>query len=183
VILPRIVDQIRLDLEPSLLNSLTDFDYGVWQTPEGTAFVDGETLNVTPSYLELISVLVLASNKDVSNVVKGKDAQMAKWDDEVRKSLASKKGNAPALTKQQQALVRAQLEKERQVRERVIGINAQVDRGLALVKSVVNASVEELPPYIAPITKLMLDGVLKNGKALVGQEAFNIYLVSSPYPS
>jgi hypothetical protein len=128
-------------------------------------------------------MLVLASNRDTSKVVKGKDAQMAKWDEEVRKSLASKKGNAPALTKQQQALVTMQLEKERQVRERVIGIKAQVDRGLALVKSVVNASVEEFPPYIAPITKLMLDGVLRNGKALVGQEAFNVYLVSFVYYS
>lgn len=42
-ILPRIVDQIALDLESSLLNSLTDFDYGVWQTPECEAFVDGRT--------------------------------------------------------------------------------------------------------------------------------------------
>lgn len=115
--------------------------------------------------------------------MKGKGAQLAKWDEEVRKSLANKKGNAPTLTKQQQALIATQLEKERGVRERVIGIKAQVDRGLALVKSVVDASVEEFPPYIAPLTKLMLDGVLKNGKALVGQEAFNIYLVSFVYCS
>ncbi len=37
------MDQIKADLEPKVLNSLTDFDYGVWQMPEGTAFIDGES--------------------------------------------------------------------------------------------------------------------------------------------
>lgn len=179
VILPRIMNQLELDLDPSLLNSLTDFDYGVWQTPEGTPFVDGKAiLSFYHSARGLKTSVVLASNKDAPKVVKGKDAQMAKWDEEVRKSLATKKGNAPALTKQQQALVTAQLEKEAQVRQRVVGIKAQVDRGLALVRGVVSAGVEEFPPYIAPITKLLLDGALKSGKILVGQEAFDTYLVS-----
>jgi len=111
-------------------------------------------------------------------MVKGKDAQMAKWDEEVRKSLASKKGIAPALTKQQQALVNVQLENEQQTRQRVVGIKAQLERGLSLVKSVVNAGVNEFPPYIAPIIKLLLKGVLKTGKILVGEEGFNAYLVS-----
>ncbi|KAF5354845.1 hypothetical protein D9756_005584 [Leucocoprinus leucothites] len=159
VILPRIMEQLKADLDPSTLDSLTDFDYGVWQTPEGTTFVD-----------------VLASNKDSSRVVKGKEAQMAKWDEEVRKSLANKKGNAPALTKQQQALVTAQLEKEQQARQRVVGIKAQLERGLALVKSTVDANVDEFPPYIAPITKLLLGGVLKSGKFLVEQRGFDVYL-------
>ncbi|KXN82440.1 Translational activator gcn1 [Leucoagaricus sp. SymC.cos] len=159
IVLPRIMDQLKADLDPSNLNSLTDFDYGVWQTPEGTAFVD-----------------VLSTNKDTSRAVKGKDAQMAKWDEEVRKSLANKKGNAPALTKQQQALINAQLEKEEQTRQRVVGIKVQLERGLALVKSVIDAGVEEFPPYIAPITKLLLEGVLRSGKALIGQAAFDVYL-------
>lgn len=104
---------------------------------------------------------------------------MAKWDEEVRKSLANKKGNTPALTKQQQALVKAQLEKEQATRQRVVGIKAQLERGLAMVKSVADAGVAEFPQYIAPITKLMLEGVLASGKVLVGQGAFEVYLVSA----
>ena len=111
-------------------------------------------------------------------MVKGKDAQMAKWDEEVRKSLASKKGIAPVLTKSQQALVTAQLEKEQQTRQRVLGIKTRLERGLALVKSVVNADVDDFPAYIALIIKLLLEGVLKTGKILVGERGFNVYLVS-----
>ncbi len=121
---------------------------------------------------------MLAANKDAPRAAKGKEAQMAKWDEEVRKSLASKKGNAQTLTKQQQALVQAQLEQEAQVRQRVVSIQAQLLRGLALVRSVVNADVPEFPPYITPITHLLLEGALEKGKLLVGQEAFDVYLVS-----
>lgn len=121
---------------------------------------------------------MLAANKGAPRAVKGKEAQMAKWDEEVRKSLASKRGAAPTLTKQQQVLVQAQLEQEAQVRQRVVDIQVQLLRGLALVKSVVNANVNEFPPYIAPITQLLLEGVLRKGKVFVGQEAFVAYLVS-----
>lgn len=41
VILPRVVEQLRADINPETINALTDLDLGVWATPEGTTFVDG----------------------------------------------------------------------------------------------------------------------------------------------
>ena len=40
-VLPQIVKQLQDDLNPASLNTLSDFDLGVWATPEGTTFVDG----------------------------------------------------------------------------------------------------------------------------------------------
>lgn len=40
-VLSRIVDQLKDDLDPAVLNSLTDDDLAIWATPEGTTFVDG----------------------------------------------------------------------------------------------------------------------------------------------
>jgi len=40
-VLPRVVKQLQADLDPASLNALSDFDLGVWATPEGTTFVDG----------------------------------------------------------------------------------------------------------------------------------------------
>ena len=40
-VLPQIVKQLQDDLDPTSLNALSDFDLGVWATPEGTTFVDG----------------------------------------------------------------------------------------------------------------------------------------------
>lgn len=41
-VLPRIIDQLRADINPSVVNTLTDADFGVWLTPEGTTYVDGQ---------------------------------------------------------------------------------------------------------------------------------------------
>ena len=40
-VLPQIVKQLQDDLDPASLNALSDFELGVWATPEGTTFVDG----------------------------------------------------------------------------------------------------------------------------------------------
>lgn len=40
-VLPQIVDQLRADINPSVVNALTEMDFGIWLTPEGTTYVDG----------------------------------------------------------------------------------------------------------------------------------------------
>lgn len=108
---------------------------------------------------------------------KGKGAAEAKWDAEVRKSLANKKAGPATLTKQQQALVQAQLEKEAQVRQRVDGIKSRLERGLRLVGSVVDAKVDELKLYVSVIQDMLISGALGKGPSLVGDQAFQAYLV------
>ncbi|GBE83943.1 eIF-2-alpha kinase activator GCN1 [Sparassis crispa] len=162
-VLPRIIEQIRADINPEEINSLSEMDLGVWSVPEGKTYVD---------------VLAL---KDIDvPVKKGKGYKEAQWEAEVRKSLASKKGNAPAtLSKQDQALVHAQLEKESQIRTRVAVIKTKFDRGLNLVSSIINAHVDEFRPYLSSVATLLLKGAFGNGVALVGFNAFDRYLALS----
>lgn len=40
-VLPRIYDQLYADLDPASVRDLTDDDFSIWRTPEGTAYVDG----------------------------------------------------------------------------------------------------------------------------------------------
>lgn len=111
---------------------------------------------------------------------KSKDADIEKWEAELRKTLESKKGApAKALSKQDQAAVNAQLEKEDAVRSNVSRVKSEMARGLAIVKSVVAAGVPELSTHIAGIAKLLLEGALKKGSVLVGADAFETYLVSN----
>ena len=35
------MDQLKLDLHPSVIASLTELDLGILATPEGTTYVDG----------------------------------------------------------------------------------------------------------------------------------------------
>jgi hypothetical protein len=84
-----------------------------------------------------------------------------------------------ALTKQQQALVNAQLGKEAKIRQNVAGIKANLERGLQFVQSLVASGVQEFHSYISSIASLLLEGALGRGSILVGRSAFDAYLVSN----
>ncbi|KAF8883249.1 armadillo-type protein [Infundibulicybe gibba] len=160
VILPRVMEQLQVDINPTIISSLSATDLGIWATPEGTTFVD-----------------VLASSKDEVRSTKGKDYEIAKWEDDLRKSLANKKASSTvSLTKQQQALVQAQLAKESEIRQRVVEIKISLERGLRFVRSLVAANVDEFQSHISFIAGLLLTDVLSRGSVLVGDEAFNTYL-------
>lgn len=133
-----------------------------------------------------LSFQVLTSDKSKGeNINKGKDHEMAKWDAEVRKSLANKRltgaasGATETLTKQQQALVNAQLVEEEKIRARVIAVKAGLLRGLAVVQSLVASGTEEFRGSISEVVVLLLEGVLGCGAGilLAGGEAVETYLV------
>jgi hypothetical protein len=122
---------------------------------------------------------VLSSVKD-TRTNKGKDYETAKWEEEVRKSLATKKSAPAKLTKQQEVLVKAQLEKEEKIRQSVNLIHARLVRGLHFIRSVVAANVQEIHVYMSSIVALLLRGVLRRGSFLAGSMAFETYLVLIP---
>lgn len=80
----------------------------------------------------------------------------------------------------------AQLEKEAKIRQHVVGVKANLHRGLEFVRSLVASGAGEFRSYITSVATLLLDGALGRGSILVGTSAFNTYLVSmvfSPLPS
>ncbi|KAG6371752.1 WD40-repeat-containing domain protein [Boletus reticuloceps] len=42
VVLLRVMDQLRVDIDAKALGALTEEDLGIWETPEGTTYVDGK---------------------------------------------------------------------------------------------------------------------------------------------
>jgi hypothetical protein len=129
-------------------------------------------------------VLAASKDKDAPAPKKGKGADMAKWDAEVRKSLAAKKstgaGAAPALSKQQLALVAAQREKETATRARVERVRLNLERGLRLVGALVDARAEMFTLYLSAVARLLVRGAMGKGPQLVGEKAFAAYLVRIP---
>ncbi|KAH7334649.1 translational activator GCN1 [Rhizoctonia solani] len=160
VALPYVISEIQHSLAPAQVEALGAVDFAIWRTPKGTMFHD-----------------VLANKKGPVLNNKSKDADIEKWEAEVRKTLESKKGaTTKALSKQEQAQVNAQLEKEDAIRSNVQRVKDDMLRGLALIKSLVAAGVPELSPHVASIAKILLDGALKKGSTLVGSEAFETYI-------
>lgn len=169
VVVPTLVAQIKEDLNPANFSTVSDEDVEVWRTPEGTLYVD-----------------VLASKGNDAASRKGKNADIEKWEAELRASLASKKAAKPAagskaLSKQDQELVAAQLRLESETRKRVDGVFKKAERGLALLHSTIKASIEELGNYFAELVDLFLSGVVKRGALLLGSQVLDGYLGLGQY--
>lgn len=112
---------------------------------------------------------------------KGKGYKDAQWEAEVRKSLANKKASAASsLSKQDQALVNAQLEKERQIRSQVNGVKARLERGLNLVHSLNAAGVGEMSSYLSSVAGTLLRSFTTTAVKLVGKVLFERYSVCAP---
>lgn len=127
---------------------------------------------------------MLSNKKSDEPVKKGKGYKDAQWEAEVRKSLATKKQAATgSLSKQDQALVNAQLEKEAAIRRRVDGLKRRLERGLALVRSLVKSNAEELKVQVSSLVNILLSGAFGNAAdTLVGENSFKTYLVGVRHP-
>ncbi|KAI6117782.1 armadillo-type protein [Pisolithus croceorrhizus] len=165
VVLPRIMDQLRADIDVQGINDLTEVDFGIYETPEGTAYAD-----------------VLPSNQKEEGPKKGKGADIAKWEAELRQSLASKKGASQGasstafLSRQAQALLQAQLDKEAVVRQRVISLKARLQRALALTRGLVSAKIPDTRAYVSSISAMLLEVALAQGSKLVGNVVFETFI-------
>jgi hypothetical protein len=109
---------------------------------------------------------------------KGKDADIQKWEAELRKSLANKKASTTtAMSKADQSLVDAQLLKESKTRKEVGRIRNSLLEGLGLIRSLIAARVDEFRPHVWSLSTLLLRGVLKRGSALLQSVGIDTYLV------
>ncbi|KAI6101038.1 armadillo-type protein [Pisolithus croceorrhizus] len=135
-----------------VLRADIDVDFGIYETPEGTAYADG------------------------------KGADIAKWEAELRQSLASKKGASQGasstafLSRQAQALLQAQLDKEAVVRQRVISLKARLQRALALTRGLVSAKIPDTRAYVSSISAMLLEVALAQGSKLVGNVVFETFI-------
>lgn len=113
---------------------------------------------------------------------KGKGYADAKWEAEVRQKLSAKKTQV-TLSKQDQALVNEQLQKEAEIRKRVAETKAKLEHGLGLVHSLSSANVAEFRAHAPQIASILLLNVFNEAsKTLVGDKAFGTFLVRFPDP-
>lgn len=125
-----------------------------------------------------MDLLVLSNKTTTAPEKKGKGYKDAQWEAEVRQSIASKKASsAGGLSKQDAALVQAQLEKEGRIRSRIAKIKNRQERGLQLVHSLVVARTESFRPYIASLAGLLRSSTFGKAFVLIGNIAFERYLV------
>jgi hypothetical protein len=121
--------------------------------------------------------VVLASKKG-SEIAKGKNQDIEKWEAQIRKDLAAKKViGFSTLSKQDRVLVDAQLKAESETRKRMQVLSAEVGRGFGLIRSLINSKVSQMEEHVSSIISLLLGGALRLGSPLVGSAALDTYFV------
>jgi hypothetical protein len=110
---------------------------------------------------------------------KGKNGEIERWEAELRSSLAKKKAGTGTLSKAEQELVNAQLAKEAQIRAEVGKAIKRMQRGLAIIRSLVDSSTEEVRVRLPTIISTFLSVATLPASSLVNTEALQTYEVSS----
>ncbi|KAG7440398.1 ARM repeat-containing protein [Guyanagaster necrorhizus] len=131
--------------DANAINGLSEDDLGIWATPEGTTYVDGE------SYHRLARP----------------------WKPEKAKTLispANNKTSSPTLTKQQQALVSAQLEKESLQWRRVQSVKINLEHRLHFVRSLVRAGIPQFSAFISNWPSDVRNVWTCSGRSIVPEE-------------
>jgi hypothetical protein len=131
-----------------------------------------------PSAALLITYfLVLSSKGGPKTTEKGKDADIKKWEAELRKTLSQKKPGSQTLSKQEKALVDAQLAKEQSTREELALLQKKIQDGLSLIDSLLKSQSEEVTNHLSELATVIVDGILPYGTPLAGSAALSTYLV------
>jgi hypothetical protein len=164
-----------LDAKPVL--ELTQEQMDIWKTPEGVLFMNGELVNRSP-ITPKVTLCVVLPRKESNVNQKGKEAEIQKWEAEVRQSLINKKAGGPKLTKQEEAMLQAQLAKEKAIRSEIDAMRLRLCEGLDVVRSLVDTRLEAFQRYISPITSLFLACALDKPAQLVGDALFDAFIVS-----
>ncbi|KAJ2894186.1 translational activator gcn1 [Zalerion maritima] len=160
-ITPHLVDLIRKDLDPTALSGIGPVEAAIFRTPEGTAFVD---------------VLAKKSSLPDKNT---KDYDILKWEEELRSQLAQKKGQRRKLTAEETAKVKAQLQKESEIRKSVAKLEANLMRGTGIIKSLATGPPTEAIFWISPAVTMLLNAMDAGACLITGDAAPLAYIALS----
>ncbi|KAL5335026.1 armadillo-type protein [Aspergillus crustosus] len=137
---PKLVNQIKEDLDVSRAARITPTDAAIARTPEGTMFVD-----------------VLNTKSRQTFDKNTKDYDILKWEEEMRAALAQKKGEKPKkLTGDEQAKVKAQLAKESKIREGVLREVKRIERGSGIIQGLAAGPAIDADDWINPALSSLL---------------------------
>lgn len=159
----RIVDLFQHDLDPKQLDDIGPTEAAIFRTPEGTLFVD---------------VLAKKSQDFVPNK-NTKDYDTMKWEEELRTQLAQKKGQQKKLTPEENAKVNAQLKKETTIRLQVRQLEAQLVRGIGIIKSLAVGPPTEAQLWMSPAVTSLINIINAGAGLVTGNAAAEAYRLLS----
>ena len=162
VMIARLVEQIKEDLDGARLSKFTPTDAAIARTPDGTAFVD----------------VLSSKSKQPAFDKKAKDYDTLKWEQELKAQLAEKKGQKhKKLTAEEQSKVNAQLAKEKKIREEVLQEVKRIERGAGLIRGLATGPANGAEGWINAAVGCLLSLARAGAGLFVGDVVSQAYVV------
>lgn len=159
---PRLVYQIKDDLNAARLSNFTATDAAIARTPEGTAYVD----------------VLSSKSKQPAFDKNTKDYDTLKWEEELRAQLAEKKGQKQKkLTAEEQSKVNAQLAKEAKIREEVLQEVKRIERGAGLIRGLATGPATDTEGWINAAVGSLLSLAEAGAGLFVGDVVSQVFVV------
>ena len=160
--IPRLVDQIKEDLDGARLSRFSATDAAIARTPEGTAFID----------------VLSSKSKQPAFDKSTKDYDTLKWEEELRAQLAEKKGQKQKkLSAEEQSKVNAQLAKEAKIREEVLQEVKRIERGAGLIRGLATGPANDAEGWINTAVNCLLSLARAGAGLFVGDVVSQAYVV------
>ncbi|KAL0254871.1 translational activator of GCN4 [Diplodia seriata] len=159
VAIPRLVEQIKQDLDPKQLENVGPTEAAIFRTPEGTPFID-----------------VLAKQQARVPSKGDADYDTWKWEQELRDQIASKKGTQKKLTPEEHAKVKAQVEKESKIRQEVAITEASLQRGVGTIKALATGPPTEANLWLGPAIDSILQAMDAGAGLVIADAATSAYI-------
>nr|POE93608.1 eif-2-alpha kinase activator gcn1 [Quercus suber] len=160
VMTPLIVSQISSDLDPTQLENIGPTEAAIFRTPEGICFVD-----------------VLSKQSQTHEIAKNsKDYDTLKWEEELRTTLAQKKGETKKLKPEEQSKINNQLATEKTIRQNIAMIDANLRRGIGMITALATGPPTEAEDWFGPSVKLLFEVIQAGAGLILGDTAALGYL-------
>jgi hypothetical protein len=162
-----LVDQIKSDLSVEQLRGYGPTEFAIARTPEGTAFID------------------VLSKKSENQVLdkSAADYDTLKWEQEIRAQVALKRGQQKKLTPDEQNKVNAQLAKEAVIREQVLSVEKNLQRGIGLAHGLATGPPTDADVWMGPSLTALVNAIQAGVGLLVGDSADKVYIACANFVS
>ena len=166
-ITPALIVIINGSLPTTELEGCGPTEIAIARTPEGTAFVD------------VLSSKALGYAIDKN----AKDYDTMKWEEEIRRQVAQKKGQDRKLTPDEKTKIQAQLIKEAAIREDVGRLESRLRNGIGLIRALAVGPPVDPSLWLSQALQGLVDIIAAGVGRLVGPAADSTYLECSRFVS
>ena len=159
-IIPLLLEKIEMDLRPEDVHKYGPTEVAMSRMPEGKPFVD--VLN--------------KENRGFTVDKSSRDYDTIKWEEEVRRQLAQKRGQEKKLTPDEKARVNVQLEKESAIRKEVKRLESRLKKGIGLIYALATGPPTDAGMWLGRCLKSLLEIITARAGDIVGDAADETYI-------